>query len=422
MADDLRGITEKKMKNGEINIMVRFKYDGTTYPVKNFTKLFGCNTRSDARDKLYECKVMLSKGENPFISNPDTLTAIWKERVTKKKLSGEWNELTIQNYNYYYYKHIHKVIGKKKLHRITYSDLEKIISNMKKYQGGTKNRLKKLLYPIFDDAIKSGLVHKNIALELKSHKIGNNKNIKLRTENKNLELARALYKQIPKYQAHCKAQREEFRMFLYMVALTAHRIGELLLLTKEMVVMKHKKIISAKSITKTKEEYHFPIPDECLEYIDSIESGLLFPTLRRGSIYNIFQRLVDKIVQNENIIFNDGKTISPHDMRRIMLNIMIIDCKIDGFLADSCLSHKQSGSTKHYVGFEDEHIRDAYERYWDKLRLSDIEYNQKYGFENQATAANNSKSNTEQLIELGDMFKQGLLSKEEFIALKSSLI
>ena len=176
------------------------------------------------------------------------------------------------------------------------------------------------------------------------------------------------------------------------------------------------------SITKTKEEYHFPIPDECLEYIDSIESGLLFPTLRRGSIYNIFQRLVDKIVQNENITFNDGKTISPHDMRRIMLNIMIIDCKIDGFLADSCLSHKQSGSTKHYVGFEDEHIRDAYERYWDKLRLSDIEYNQKYGFENHATAANNSKSNTEQLIELGDMFKQGLLSKEEFTALKSSLI
>lgn len=417
MADDLRGITEKKTKNGDTVIMVRFKYDGTTYPVKNFTKLFGCNTRTDARDKLAECKIMLSKGENPFIVNPDTLTAIWKQRVEDKRKSAEWNELTIQNYNYYYYHHIDKVIGKKKLHRITYNDLEKIIKNMANKQGGTKNRLRKLLYPIFDDAKKIGLVHKNIALELKSHKIGNNKNIKLRTENKNLELARALYKQIPEYKAHCKAQREEFRIFLYMIVLTAHRIGELLLLTKEMVVEKHNKIISSKAITKTGEEYHFPIPDECLDYIVNIESGLLFPTLRRGSIYNIFQRLVDKIVQYENIEFNNNKTISPHDMRRIMLNIMIINCDIDGFLADSCLSHKQSGSTKHYVGFEDEHIRGAYEKYWNKLRLSDIEYQQKYNSEHKATS-----SNMEQLIKLADIFDKGLISKEEFNKLKSEII
>ncbi len=420
MADDLRGITEKKMKNGKTAIMVRFKYDGTTYPIKNFTKLFGCNTRTGARDKLAECKIMLSKGENPFIINPDTLTAIWEQRIADKRKTGEWNELTIQNYNYYYYRHIDKVIGKKKLHRISYPDLEKVIKNMSDKQGGTKNRLKKLLYPIFDDAKKIGLVHKNIALELKSHKIGNNKNIKLRTENKNLELARALYKQIPTYRAHCKEQREEFRMFLYMIVLTAHRIGELLLLTKEMVVEKHKKIISSRRITKTKEEYHFPIPDECLDYISNIETGLLFPTLKRGSIYNIFQRLVDKIVQHENIEFNNNKTISPHDMRRIMLNIMIINCEIDGFLADSCLSHKQSGSTKHYVGFEDEHIRGAYEKYWNKLRLSDIEYRLKYNFESQTTSSSNS--NIEQLIELADMLKKGLISKEEFTALKSSLI
>ena len=123
MADDLRGITEKKMKNGTTAIMVRFKYDGTTYPVKNFTKLFGCENRTQARDKLHECKVMLSKGEDPFIHTPTTLTEIWKQRVKNKKASGEWNDLTIQNYNYFYYKHIDKAIGKRKLHRTTLSNI-----------------------------------------------------------------------------------------------------------------------------------------------------------------------------------------------------------------------------------------------------------------------------------------------------------
>jgi len=95
MADELRGITEKTMSNGKTAIMVRFKYNSTTYPVKNFTNLYGCKTRTQARDKLNEIKVLISQGMKPFLNTPTTLNEIWKERVILKRESGEWKEITI---------------------------------------------------------------------------------------------------------------------------------------------------------------------------------------------------------------------------------------------------------------------------------------------------------------------------------------
>ena len=422
MADELRGITEKKMKNGSTAILVRFKYNGDIFPVKNFTKLFGCTTRTQAKDKLNECKLMLSKDINPFISTPTTLTEIWEQRVKNKHAEKEWNELTIQNYNYFYYKHIDKAIGKKKLHRISLNDLEQIHKSMADKQGGTKNRLQKLLYPIFEDGIKKGLVNKNIALDLKKHKIGKLKKIKDKTASTHLTIAKALYKAIPLYQVHCKEQDLEIKTYLYMVVLTAHRIGELLQLKKENVIMNEKKIISPVTITKTSEEYHFPIPNECLTYIENIESGLLFPTLKRGSIYNIFQRLVNIAVTIEKIDFYEGKTVSPHDMRRIMLHIMIINCGIDSMLADSCLSHIQKGSTKHYVDFSDDNIREAYQKFWDILSLSGKEYNDKYTTIPATQNNSTSMNSTDKLIRLADMLDRGLITEAEFKAQKNSII
>jgi len=292
---------------------------------------------------------------------------------------------------------------------------------MSEQQGGTKNRLQKLLFPIFEDGIKQGLVNKNVSLELKKHKIGKLKKIKERTASSHLTIAKALYKAIPLYQVHCKAQELEIKTYLYMVVLTAHRIGELLQLTKENTVMDEKKIISPAKITKTSEDYHFPIPDECLDYINNIESGLLFPTLKRGSIYNIFQRLIKIAIKHDDIIFYEGKTVSPHDMRRIMLHIMIIDCKVDSMLADSCLSHKQKGSTKNYVDFTDENIREAYQKYWDILALSKKDYSKKY---NNEVKGNNppTMSSTDKLIKLADMLDKGLLTEDEFLIQKKSIL
>jgi hypothetical protein len=94
---------------------------------------------------------------------------------------------------------------------------------------------------------------------------------------------------------------------------------------------------------------------------------------------------------------------------------------VDGMLADSCLSHQQKGSTKHYVGFEDEHIRDAYEKYWDKITLEDEEYDKKH---NQLKIATSSTklNNTDKLLKLFEMYQLGLLTEEEFNIKKKILI
>ena len=416
--DKYKGITEKKLKNGTTAIMVRFKYDNTIYPVKNFTKLYGSRTRSEAKSQLDKIKVGISQGIKPFVDTPFTLNDIWKKRLETKEKNNEWILQTRTNYNYFYKKHIMPWIGNKKLNKITYEDLKEVVDNMPTIQGGSKNRVQKLMYPIFDDAIKNGTLNDNPAKHLKIYKSGNDKNIKLRVKNNNLTIARELVKAVPLYQVWQRSQEEEIKMYLYMVIFTAHRVGELLKLTKENVIMDELKIISPPEITKTKIEYHFPIPPMCLDYIKSIKSGLLFPTLKKGSLYNIFQRLLALT----NIKFYDGKTLSMHDMRRIMLNVMVINCNVDGMLADSCLSHQQKGSTKHYVFFEDEHIRNAYEKYWDRITLEDKEYDKKHNLAQITTLNSSQLDNTNKLLKLFEMHQLGLLTKEELEIKKKQLI
>lgn len=124
------------------------------------------------------------------------------------------------------------------------------------------------------------------------------------------------------------------------------------------------KIISPHTITKTKEDYHFPLPKECKKYVESIKEGLLFPTLKRGSMYQIFQRLINLT----NIRVYEGKKISVHDTRRLMLTIMITECKIDSRLSDYCLSHKQSSVIEHYLSFDYKDVKKSYKKYWKLIR------------------------------------------------------
>ncbi|MDB2562993.1 hypothetical protein N9X61_05240, partial [Sulfurimonas sp.] len=70
------GITTKTSKNGVKNVYIRFKYNGKIYPIKNFTKLFGCKTEKQAFEKLQEVKVLISQGHDPFISSPISLNDI----------------------------------------------------------------------------------------------------------------------------------------------------------------------------------------------------------------------------------------------------------------------------------------------------------------------------------------------------------
>ncbi|WP_434636899.1 tyrosine-type recombinase/integrase [Sulfurimonas sp. NW7] len=359
-------ITVKTLKNGTENYYVRFMYQGREYPVKNFTKLYGCKTKKKTLEKLAEIKIEISKGRNPFVLTKETLNELYDERKKISLKNGTWRTRTVESYDYFYNKYIRKTIGHKKLSKITYEDLRKLYDvNMSHVENSTKNQFKRIVRPIFIEEMKNGRIHTNVVDMIETYNMPVREKIELRTFENNLDIVRKLYNAVPKYEALAYNQKEEMRAYLMMIVMTAHRHGELRQLTIEDCYLDRKMIIAPKTITKTKEDYRYPIPEEVIPYLKTIKSGLIFPTVKKGSMYQVFQRLV----KLANIETFNGKRISPHDMRRLLLSIMIKDLKIDSVLADSCLNHKQRGVINHYLSFEYKDIEEAYNRYWELIRL-----------------------------------------------------
>lgn len=358
------GITTDILKNGSKNIYVRFKYKGRNYNKLNFTKLYGITNEAEAFSELQVMKKEIAKGKDPFNMTSEILNDIFDERLKQKVANGDWTHSTPTNYTYFYNAYIRDTVGHKNVAKITYEDLLNIQNSMTNVVNSTKNTLKMILRPIFAEQVKLKRIYENPVDELKTYNMPVKEKLKHRIVENHLDVVSKLYNAIPKYKTKSDKQSAEIHTFLFLVLLSAHRFGELLRLQKDDCYMKIQKIISPKSITKTKEDYHFPIPDECLEYINSIESGLLFPSVKRGSLYQIFQRVV---ALAEIELYRDKK-ISLHDTRRFMLTIMIRNLNIDSVLADTCLDHKQRGTIKHYIDLEYEDIEEAYKKYWKLIR------------------------------------------------------
>lgn len=358
------GITTKSTKNGAKNIYVRFKHQSKTYPVKNFTKLFGCKTEKQAFDKLQEVKLLISQGENPFISSPTSLNDIfyaWKDKMIK---NGIWNGFTPSNYTYFYDYYVKDTIGHKKISKITYQDLMVVQDKVAHLSASSKNLLKMILRPIFNEEVKLGNINKNVVLDLKTYKEGTRESLEFRVNDSLTNTIKKLYKTAPLYEPTKHSQKEELKFFLYFIILTGVRFGEVLKYEKKHCYMNEKMILVPATITKTSEDYKVPIPDECYLYFDNIENGLLFPNIRRGGVYAMFK----KFVNLAGVELFEGKVISPHDLRKFLLTIMIKDCKIDSVLADTCLNHKIDGVKKHYINFSYEDKVEAFEKYWELVR------------------------------------------------------
>jgi len=269
-------ITIKTLKNGTKNYYVRFMFQGREYPVKNFTKLYGCKTKKTALEKLSEVKIEISKGRNPFITTKETLNDLYDERKKISLNNGSWKPRTVESYDYFYNRYIRKTIGHKKLSKITYEDLRKLYDvEMAHVENSTKNQFKRIVRPIFVEEIKKGNLHTNIIDMIKTYNMPVREKLELRTFENNLDIVKKLYQVVPKYEALAYYQKEEFRNYLMLIVLTAHRHGELRQLTIEDCYLDKKMIIAPKTITKTKEDYRFPIPEEIIPYLKTIKSGLI---------------------------------------------------------------------------------------------------------------------------------------------------
>lgn len=363
------GILSKKLKSGETCIMVRFKYLGKDYGVRNFTKLYNCKTQKSAFEKLQEVKQRIRENKDPFIIKGETLNDIFYDRINFKLESGEWRINTYKAYYHYYKSLIEKEIGYLKLQKIKYEHLDNILKGkvLSQSKGSYKRRLKLTLSPIFEDALKKGHIHSNPCQLLP--KFSKDVAEKITTRVKDADfifLAKEIYNSSMTYEERFKYRIEETQAYFTLCVMTAHRMGELIQLKRKDIDLENKKIKSPVEITKTREVYEFPLPDELIPYITKIEdkNALIFPNLKYKSQYKVFKQ----IVKNTNIKLEDEKNLTIHDIRRLMLNIMIRHLKIDSRIADLCLEHKENGVIKHYLDLDYEVKEEAFFKYWEILR------------------------------------------------------
>ncbi|RXJ98790.1 hypothetical protein CRU98_08475 [Arcobacter sp. CECT 8986] len=405
-----KGISTKKMKDGSIAVMARFKHNGITYPIKNLTKLHGCKTEKEGFEKLNEIKLLLSQDKDPFSTSNGTLNNLFETMIELNEKNGVWAESTIKNQKYFYYKHISSVIGKMKIEKIKYENIMSILNTFKHHQTSAKNQVINVLRPIFKEEYKKGTILKNVMLDIDKIKgTVQKEDLTKRTNHNYTEIVRGLYNAIPLYDQAHKDNIKQHQMFLYMLLLTTHRYGELNQLEKKHCDIKNKKIVAPKTITKSKRDYHYPIPDECLDFIKNAPEGKLFNVPRGGTAGRVFHRLLMK-AKIETI---DSHSMSMHDTRKLMLSIMVSKLGIDSRLADYCLEHKQQGTIKHYLEFTYEDKVGAYKKYWSYVRNEIIPENEVETLVEIKNKDNNS-SNLEKIKELVDLLKNGYITKEQF--------
>lgn len=362
MAAKYTGIIIKVKEDGTKNILVRFQYNGTRYPLKNFTKLYGCKTEKQAYDKLCEIKLLISQGLDPFTTNSITIDSIWKEWSKTKEDTKQWSKTTSYNSKLFYNAYLKEPIGNMKISKIKYAHIKNIIDSIKG-ENGTKNTVKRLLKPMFDDQVKKGTLSNNVLDKLVTLKEPQNRaNLSLRTPEKPLEILRKLYNTIPKYNKSYKSL--SIKAMMYMCLLTAHRTGELRQLKRKDINLDTMRVIAPAETTKTKIDYHYLLPSEIKTYVNALKpEDLVFP-ISRGSMNAIFNRWV-KLAKVE--LFND-KLLSWHDFRRLMATVMVMECKVDSMLADACLEHSPEGVKKHYFHFTYENKCEAFQKFWDKIK------------------------------------------------------
>ena len=219
-------------------------------------------------------------------------------------------------------------------------------------------------------------------------------------------------------------------MYFLLLLLSGHRQHELILLKREHCFPEKGWIISPPEITKTKRKYKFPIPEELMEWIENKQKGeLLFPNMKLTSIYPQFQN----ILKYTPIKINDGKTLSPHDVRSLMMSLMLTKCGVSRVLADTCLEHKQDEMVERYMNITFAEKKQAFERYWKLVRgeadkIDDVLIDYEKPLHDISDTNTNVQVKTkedsklEKLERLSKLLLDDIITKEEFQKLKSEII
>lgn len=359
------GIVEEKNAKGEKVIYVTFQFNKRRYVRKNFTKLFGVTRKEDAATKLSQVKLDISKNQDPFSVPKNTLNEFFDAMVKDRLETKKWKEETAYWNKSFYNKYLRAKIGESKPSKITEKELTDIIKyDLKHLTEETQQQLKKILTPIFKDAIKQGLMFENIAKSLPSAKRTLKDNLDVRALEDVETIVKNLYRAIPFYVSHKKYQRQEMINFYMFILLTAKRVGEVRQIKREHCFLDEKICVTPTGITKTKKSFKFPIPDEVIPYIQTIESGYIFPTISKSTVGFTWAN----ILKLAKISLINDNTVTPHDTRRFFMDVMIDILGEKESVADACLDHEQYSVKRHYHEVKYPAKESAYRKYWEFLR------------------------------------------------------
>ncbi|MCT7525414.1 tyrosine-type recombinase/integrase [Aliarcobacter cryaerophilus] len=377
---DYDNVYSKKLGK-RICYFARFRYKlknkrGIT-PYKNLTTLFGCTTAKQAYEKVFELKHLYIQGINPFdknqvINQDKLLNHLWDEYI-KELIEKKRTDHTINLYKQYYDRYCRKSIGNKEISKITKQELLNIvIEELKGKSLITKNRLKLILSPIFDDAVENEVIPTNF-LKHRTFLLGKyvpeKPKVSQITNIKHIDICKLLYKYIPKYPTK-NSLKEQLPIFTLLNLMTGHRYGELANLTTENLDLDKKMIKAYKKNTKTKIDTYYPYPEECHEYFlkfkdlqyDNIK---LFPNIIPSSYGRIFKVIWRETLKENNIKYFN---IVAHDFRQLMLNSMI-SLGIDSNLANKiCLDHSYNQTLDAYLDIDFNLKLELYNIYWKAMR------------------------------------------------------
>lgn len=353
-------------KNKKAFYYVNFTLNSKNYQRKNFTKLFGCNTLKQTKDKFEEVKTMIRRGEDPFSKNAittETVKSVILNQINDKKakVKGKNNSEYRGSLEVFYNLYIDDTIGHLLFENIKEHHINKILKDISELSNGRQKLINVLLYKEFETRFRRKKMEENFLYDVKFGKDEGKTKLDIRLNEDLTNVAKKLYKGIME-------QTYKAKIALLLSIMCARRSGEILNVRyKDIKVGEDGEIfiLLNKLQTKTGIGEKYIIPEEVIDLLpdcvfEESKKEEMLCQFHKNTIYLNYNKMIEK----SKIKINDEYKITSHDNRNLFLSLMT-ERNYDYNILDACLSH--SNSNKYYeVSYEKR--SEIFREYWDILR------------------------------------------------------
>ena len=355
------------MSNGAIHYIASFSHNRKRYSDKNFTKLYGVKSASQASKKLEQIRTDLTNKIDVFGNTSEKIDYLVEQYLADK--SPQYKKNSTATYN----KHIKPIIGHLKIFNVTIQHLETIKKNMKSL-GLSPNTMKKpkiILNPIFKKAFLNEVIRRNI-VELVT--FGEDIPKLPLTDRINETLIDAIRKI---YNTALKEPSDYSAVFLTSIMCT-RRLGEILEITYEDIIdgVVHVRAETTKTFKKKSHPKaiveKYPLPQEVLDIIGT-GTGKVFKHYSRTYMDKYAEMIDERCDLNLKPIAKEYP-IRSHENRSFIMSIQGKEFGRD-LVGGACLSHRNRSSdiNARYDSIEYEYVEKIYKSYWNKLRATDFQ-------------------------------------------------